>query len=604
MPIVNVDLSNSLEFFRTTTNQCILALNYITSNAYITTGTVRVNPTAPVTGLVSLNVANGIISGNGARIFSIPFSGISGQFTNSQLQNTIITINSGTGISSNGFTILGGKAVLLVTSNIVDSKNDTSTSFAASANAVKSLLDPVSVIQKTNGVFAPNVGGTGITSYSNGQILLTNNNSLTANTIRSNTGIVVTNEPGSITLTANIIQGENVTVTYLGSNGAISFTQNAPPIGTTSTAGVIQLIDSITSTSTTLGATANAVNATSNFLSTRAALQNPSAINAYGRLIDVRTYTNSSNGAGNTFIWTRPVGWETDFAFAIITAVAPGGGSASANNGVVPGTITAPPAIASIGGGAGASIQAIITAEDLRLFGDDNAANTLTIKIGQIGRRGEIGGASPGNIGTNGGNVTIGVRGGAGDPPPAYLYHLEGGKAGPVNKIVSFTGDANTTTGLSRSFSGIARAFANSTYGTLIMKSSGMHGYPGLVFRTGTNATTHYEGKMVVGGQGAAPVYPYAIGDAYFQTSDRYGTPSRFIDDHSGPTSPTIQLPVGQQLQSSSNVANMQGRIAYGVGGEGPYNVFDGNTVNGGTRDVPGANGGFAYVKIESYVNV
>jgi hypothetical protein len=136
------------------------------------------------------------------------------------------------------------------------------------------------------------------------------------------------------------------------------------------------------------------------------------------------------------------------------------------------------------------------------------------------------------------------------------------------------------------------------------MKSAGMHGLPGMVFRTGRNATTYYEGKMVVGGQGASPVYPYAIGDAYFPTSERYGTLSRFIDDYGGPASPTIQLPTGEQLQSSSNVANMQGRINYGVGGEGPYSVFDGNTTNGGTRDVPGANGGFAYVKIESYVNV
>ena len=44
MPIVNVDLSNSLEFFRTVTNQCILAVNYITNNSYITTGSVRINP--------------------------------------------------------------------------------------------------------------------------------------------------------------------------------------------------------------------------------------------------------------------------------------------------------------------------------------------------------------------------------------------------------------------------------------------------------------------------------------------------------------------------------------------------------------------------------
>ena len=137
MPIVNVDLSNSLEFFRTVTNQCILAVNYITNNSYITTGSVRINPLAPVAGLISLNVANGIISGNGARIFSIPITtGISGNFLNSQLQNTSITINSGIGIASNGFSTLGSNPVLLTTNNIIDTKSNNSTIFAASANAV------------------------------------------------------------------------------------------------------------------------------------------------------------------------------------------------------------------------------------------------------------------------------------------------------------------------------------------------------------------------------------------------------------------------------------------------------------------------------------
>lgn len=633
MPIVNVDLSNSLEFFRTVTNQCILAMNYITNNTYITTGTVRINPTT--VNAVTLNVSNGIISGNGARIFSIPFTGITGQFLNRQIQNTTVTIASGTGVSSNGSAGLGGSpALLLVSTGIVDSKNNTSTILPASANSIRSLLDPVNTIEKTEGIFKSNVGGTGITSYTNGQILLTSSNTLVANTIRSNTGIIISNGAGLITVSANLVQGANILLTPAGSNGGILITQNALPNATFSTLGVVRLTDDYNTPSVNLGVSANALNTLSEYIESRK--NDGLSINAYGRLIDVKTYTNGPLGNAASFVWTRPVP-SANFAYAIITAVSPGGGSAAANNGHVP---TNPANqfkhVLATGGGAGASIVAIVTADDLRLFLDNAGANTLTVNIGAIGLRGAKGGAAPGSAGTSAGNLTIGIRG-TGDPPTSYLFHLEGGKAGKRGKILTVgtggTGDASVCIPVETRYTGaeIARVYANNIYGTVLMKSIGFPGQPGILFSGGYAPAytdpllftpTFKLYRYAVGGKGGSPTYPLPFGDGFFPIMQNFGTPAQYINDkgqqHIGASRvPVGGLPLLRTVQVSNTAANNQvssviedtsTRLNYGMGGEGPYSLFEylDDTLGGisTTRiDVAGANGGFGYVKIESYVN-
>lgn len=633
MPIVNVDLSNSLEFFRTVTNQCILAMNYITNNAYITTGTVRINPIGSGT---SLNVSNGIISGNGSRIFSIPFTGITQQFLNSQLQNSFVTIVSGTGIFSNGSASLGGApSMLLTSSGVVDSKDNTSPFLPVSANAVKSLLDPINSIQKTEGTFRANVGGTGTTSYTNGQILLTASGTLVANRIASNTGIIITNGAGSITVTANLIGGANITLAPQGSNGGILITQNTLPTATVTTLGAVLLADDYNNTSIRMGASANALNTVSNYIQTRK--NDGLTINAFGRLLEVKTYTNPSLGNSASFVWTRPSP-AANFAYAIITAVAPGGGSAAANNGfnLANATNQFKHVLAS-GGGAGASIVGIITAEDLRLFGDNAGANTLTINIGSIGLRGTRGGTAPGNPGTNAGNLTIGIRG-TGDPPTSYLFHLEGGKAGKRGRVLtvgpSGSGDASVCIPVESAYTGaeIARAYSNTTYGTVIMKSAGMPGQPGILFSGGFApastdpilfSPTFKLQRFAVGGKGGTPVYPLPVGDGFFPTLQTFGTPSQYIDDKGQQIIGATRIPVGglpilktvqvsntagANNQVSSVIQDTSTRLNYGMGGEGPYSLFEylDDTYGGisNTRiDVAGANGGFGYVRIESYTN-
>lgn len=636
MPIVNVDLSNSLEFFRTVTNQCILALNYITNNTYITTGTVRINPTS---GGVSLNVSNGIISGNGSRIFSIPFTGITQQFLNSQLQNSSVTILSGTGVLSGGTATLGGSpAILLTATGIVDSKTNTSTLLPASANAIRSILDSINSIPKTEGIFKTNVGGTGIASYTNGQILLTASGTLVANRIGPNTGVIVTNGAGSITLSANLVQGANVTLTPQGTNGGMLITQNTLPTATFNTLGAIRLTDDYNTPSTNLGVSANALNTLSNYIVTRK--NDGLSVNAFGRLVEVKTYTNGPLGNAASFVWTRPIGQAANFAYAIVTAVSPGGGSAGANNGFnLANAASQFKHVLASGGGAGASIVAIVTAEDLRLFGDNAGANTLTVNIGSIGLRGTRGGVAPGNAGTSAGNLTIGIRG-TGDPPTSYLFHLEGGKAGKRGRVLTVgsagSGDASVCIPVESVYTGaeIARVYSNTTYGTVLMKSAGMPGRPGILFSGGSAPSysdpllftpTYKTGRFALGGEGGAPIYPLPFGDGFFPVTQIFGTPSQYIDDatqqHIGttrllpgaiftPMLKTVQVSntAGANNQVSSVIIDTSTRLNYGMGGEGPYSLFEylDDTLGGisNTRiDVAGANGGFGYVRIESYVN-
>lgn len=602
MPISIVELTNSIEFFRTVTNQCITAINYITNNTYPSVGSVKINP--PLTLLpanrVSVNVANGTIYGNAAGIFSIPYSTLTGKFKNSQLQNSSITISSALGVNTNGASILSTKTLLLV-ANVVDSTSNSRADLPASANAIKSILDRINSIQKNTGRFFPNVGGTGIISYSNGQILLTNHNSLVANTIRSNTGIDIANGPGRIIVTANLIQGQNVILSSSGAE-AITITQAPLPAATLTVRGRTSLDDTTLSESTSIGATANSLNSVSNFIQTRFSAVG-GTVNAFGRLIDVKTYTSDPFGTPQTFIWTRPEP-QANFAFAIVTAVAPGGGSASANNGAgaVSNTVT------SMGGGAGASMVGIFTADDIRLFLDNNGANTLTLRIGQVGQGGALGGAIPGNPATNGGNLTIGIRGATTDPPTSYLFHLEGGKAGGPSKLVNWYTDSSITTGLSAPVFGMARAFSNSfpggSYGRFIMKSSGTPGYPGLVLSQGkSDVTFGWVEQKVIAGQGATPVYPLAIGDAVVEKSQNTGATTAYFETLAGVFNnplPTLYT----NSNTSSNVANMVSRLNFGVGGEGPFSAVL-STTTGATvlRDRPGANGGGGYIKIESYTN-
>jgi hypothetical protein len=104
-------------------------------------------------------------------------------------------------------------------------------------------------------------GGTGQTTYTDGQLLIGNStgNTLTKATLTAGAGITITNGNGSIS-----IAGTGGTVTAVTATSPLASSGGATPDisiqdGTTAQKGAVQLEDSISSTSTTKAATPNAV---------------------------------------------------------------------------------------------------------------------------------------------------------------------------------------------------------------------------------------------------------------------------------------------------------------------------------------------------------
>ena len=108
-------------------------------------------------------------------------------------------------------------------------------------------------------------GGTGQTTYTNGQLLIgnTTGNTLTKATLTAGSGVTITNSTGSITISAT---GSGGTVTSVTGTSPIASTGGATPDisiqdGTTAQKGAVQLEDSTSSTSTTKAATPASVKA-------------------------------------------------------------------------------------------------------------------------------------------------------------------------------------------------------------------------------------------------------------------------------------------------------------------------------------------------------
>jgi hypothetical protein len=104
-------------------------------------------------------------------------------------------------------------------------------------------------------------GGTGQTTYTDGQLLIGNStgNTLTKATLTAGAGITITNGNGSIS-----IAGTGGTVTAVTATSPLASSGGATPDisiqdGTTAQKGAVQLEDSTSSTSTTKAATPNAV---------------------------------------------------------------------------------------------------------------------------------------------------------------------------------------------------------------------------------------------------------------------------------------------------------------------------------------------------------
>lgn len=425
MPIANVDLTNSLEYFRMITNQAIISWNYLTGNSYSTPGTITINP--PVnSSFISLNVANGLIYGNASQIFSIPLSRITyGLFKNFSFQNTSIIINPGTNLTGGGTLALGNTGTLTLNISVVHSITNTRQDLALAANSIQWMLSNVSTnaARFSSGTVSAANGGTGLSSFSNGQTLIgTSSAVLAANTIGANQGFAVTSSKGSITLSANLIQGQNITFT---STNPLKISRNTMAAATTSTLGPVQLNDTINAEGiTNQAATANALNAAAKLVGTTT-----SVTVANGRLVSTTTYSTAGR-----YTYTVP----SNFAFAIVTLIGAGAGGGSANTNNVANVIS----LGTAGAG-GAYLKGIITLSDIMTAADDAGnPNTINVTVGTGGAGATVAsGDNPPEFGATGGDTLLG-----GSDPLKWMLRANGGVS-PVDYGGTISGVAAPVTG-------------------------------------------------------------------------------------------------------------------------------------------------------------
>lgn len=374
MPIANVDVTNSLEYFLSVTNQLITAVNYFHANT-ILTPEILINPST--TGQVSLNIANGLFAGNGSLITSVPTTAFTiDRMDSARLQNTIMTILTSNGVSTNNSSLaLGSMAWINLVA--VDSITNTRTNLPLAVNAIITLISAMRAVtvnanSRTIGSFSQNIGGLGFTTYPTaGAILIGNTISglLEQNTIPDGIGIETNILAGNVSVRANIQATANVGLTTLP-GGGLQITQNGQPIATQTGLGVTQLNDTMISTTTTFAATANSLNAVSNYLAQQ--LLTGAGTGSNGRLLFCNVYRHATNtNPAGIAKWVAPP--NVNISYLIVEVLGAGGSGGGAQGNV--GSLSSPFgrwATAGHGGGAGGYIKGRI----------DNPANTYNVIVG------------------------------------------------------------------------------------------------------------------------------------------------------------------------------------------------------------------------------
>lgn len=459
MPLANVDLTNSLTYTRMIFNQAVQAWNYIFEKNYVTPGVIKINPSVG-SSVVTLNVANGLIYGNGSQLYSLSMGALTyGLLKNYSLQNTSVTIVGGTNLVGGGTIELGSTSAIALNVNPVNSITNTRIDVALATAAVPTWLATISYAMSrfTSGLVSNTFGGTGISTYANGQLLVgRTEGNFFANVPGQNTGITITRGRGSLNFAANLIQGANLT---FSTTNPLSISRNVIANATSSIFGPSELNDRIdTFGVTTETATANSVNAVHKLVTALGPAElGGQRINTAGRLL--RTDVYASPG---TYTWTPPTGRL--YSFLVVTLVGAGAGGGYATSSNSGNAWSNPPS-----GSGGAYIKAIIPRSEIVTNGDGaDPANSifLTVGTGGIGNTGAH--SSADTLSAFGESGTDTIFGGL--TPGLWMIRANGGLKF-VNGIAGYSGGTTHAGGPIKSEQIISTAAGkwntNSTEGNL-----------------------------------------------------------------------------------------------------------------------------------------
>lgn len=320
--------ANTMDFWRNAINGLASNINYGIANTFSTTGNIRLTGTG-----ISLNVVNGSIRANGSLLTSLNALAMFGVANNARLQNTSFNVMTTAGITGGANGVSLG-STLIINVSVADSITNTRTDIPASANSLRWAMEKAN-LDLSNATLITAVvdetrGGLGESTYSAGDILIGNSLSgkLDKGTITSGRGISITAANGSLTVSANLIQGNGITLSSSGNSG-ITIVANGYAFGDSANDGIVRLTDNYDSTSVTNVATANAVNAVSLLIK-----NTPGTSNLIGRMIDRRVYTTANQAGrsdqanGTAYTWTKPA----NTSWIRVVCIGGGGGAGNTLN--------------------------------------------------------------------------------------------------------------------------------------------------------------------------------------------------------------------------------------------------------------------------------
>jgi hypothetical protein len=174
-----------------------------------TTGTGTITLAGAATGFQSFSVI-----GNG----NTTYYAIVGQGTSEWEIGIGTYTSSGTTLSRD--TVLSSSAGAPTKTNFSAGTKDVFVTYPADRSVFS---DGTNIVPETSAVLLPSSGGTGQTTYTDGQLLIGNStgNTLTKATLTQGSGITITNGAGSITIAAS---GSSGTVTSVAAGAGMSFT--------------------------------------------------------------------------------------------------------------------------------------------------------------------------------------------------------------------------------------------------------------------------------------------------------------------------------------------------------------------------------------------